>query len=108
MHNPVSVLENETHKLLWEFEIQRDNLISARLPYLIIIKKKKKKKQRTYRFGNLAVTSDHRVKLKESEMKDKDLYLARELKKNNKLWNMKVRVIPVVIGALGAVTKGLI
>ena len=25
-----------------------------------------------------------------------------------KLWNMKVRVIPIVIGALGTVTKGLV
>ena len=30
MHNPASVLENGTHKLLWDFEIQRDHLISAR------------------------------------------------------------------------------
>ena len=30
MHNPESVLENETHKLLRGFEIQTDHLISAR------------------------------------------------------------------------------
>ena len=29
MHNPISVLENETHKLLWDFEIQTDHLILA-------------------------------------------------------------------------------
>ena len=38
-------------------------------------------------------------------MKDKYLDLARELKK---LWNMKVTVIPIVIGALGTITKGLV
>ena len=32
MHNPESVLENETHKLLWDFAIQTDHLISARRP----------------------------------------------------------------------------
>ena len=29
MHNPKSILENEMHKLLWDFEIQIDHLISA-------------------------------------------------------------------------------
>ena len=33
------------------------------------------------------------------------LDLARELKK---LWNMKVTIIPIVIGAFGTVTKGLL
>ena len=54
---------------------------------------------------DFAVPADHRVKLKESEKKDKYLDLARELKK---LWNMKVMEIPIVIGALGTVTKELI
>ena len=29
MHNPEPVLENDTHKLLWDFDIQMDHLISA-------------------------------------------------------------------------------
>ena len=32
MQNPTSVLENETHKLLWAFDIQTDHLISAKWP----------------------------------------------------------------------------
>ena len=54
---------------------------------------------------DFAVPADHRVKLKESEKKDKYLDLARELKK---LWNMKVTFISIVIGALGSVTEGLL
>ena len=54
---------------------------------------------------NFAVTADHWVKLKGNEKKDKYLELARELKK---LGNIKVTMIPIVIGALGTVTKGLI
>ena len=54
---------------------------------------------------DFAVPADHRVKLKENETKDKYLYLARELKK---LWNMKATFIPIAVGALGSVTKGLI
>ena len=30
MHNPASVLENGTHKLLCDFDIKTDHLISAR------------------------------------------------------------------------------
>ena len=54
---------------------------------------------------DFTVPADHRIKLKENEKKDKYLDLARELKK---LWNMKVTIIPIVIGAFGTVTKGLL
>ena len=53
---------------------------------------------------DFAVRTDHQVKLKESEKEDKYLDLARELKK---LWNMKVKVIPIVIRAPGTGTSGL-
>ena len=43
MHNPAPVLENDTHKLQWDFNMQIDHLIRARRPELIIINKKKKK-----------------------------------------------------------------
>ena len=44
MHNPEYVQENETHKLLWDFEKEMDRLISARPSDQVIVKKKKKKK----------------------------------------------------------------
>ena len=108
MHNPAPVLENAMHKLLWDFNIQTDHLIPARRPDLIIIKKKKKKKEkekRTCKIVDFAVPADHRIKLKECEKKDKYLDFAKELKK---LWNMQVTIIPIVIGAFGTVTKGLL
>ena len=101
MHNPAPVLENPTHKLLWHFKIQTDHLIPATRPDLIIINKKK----RTYKIVDFAIPADHRIKLKEYEKRDKYLDLARELKK---LWNMQVTIIPIVIGAFGIVTKGLL
>ena len=55
---------------------------------------------------NFSIPAKHRVKLKESEKKDKYFDLAKELKK--KLWNMKVTIILIVIDAFGTVTKGLI
>ena len=45
-----------------------------------------------------AVLADHRVKLEESEKRDKKLDLARELRR---LWKMKVTVIPIITGAFG-------
>ena len=48
MGNPASVVENDTHKLLWNFDVQTDHLILARRPDLVLINKKK----RTYRIGD--------------------------------------------------------
>ena len=107
MHNPVPVLENDSHKLLWDFNKQTDHLIPAWRPGLIIINKKqnKKKPSESRKIVDFAVPADHRINLKESKKKDKYLDLARELKK---LWNMKVTIVPIVIGALGTITKGLL
>ena len=77
MHNPESVLENETHKFPRDFEIQTDHLISVRRPKLIIINKKK----RACKIVAFAVPADRRVKVKGSKKKDKYLDLARDLKK---------------------------
>ena len=48
MHNPAPVLENNTHEILWDFDIHRDHLISARRPDQIIIKKKKNNLQNSW------------------------------------------------------------
>ena len=75
MHSPAPVLENDSHKLLWDFNVQTDHLIPARRPDLIIINDKKK---RICKIVNFGVPADHRINLKESEKKDKYLHLARE------------------------------
>ena len=85
------------HKLHWDFEIQTDHLISARKPDLV------EKKKETCQIVNFAVPAVHRLKLKESEKRDKYLDLAKELKR---LWHMKVTVI--VIGAFETIPKGLV
>ena len=77
MHNPAHVLENDSHKLLWDFSILTDHLIPARRPDLIIIKKRK----RICKIVDFAVPADHGINLKESEKNDKYLDLARKLKK---------------------------
>ena len=92
---------NKSHKLLWDFNIQTDHLIQVRRPDIIMINKRK----RIWKIIDFAVPADHRVNMKEGEKKYKYLDLAREFKK---LWNMKVTIVPIVIGALGTVTKGLL
>ena len=67
MHNSESVLENETHKLLWHFEIQTADLISARP----CNNQQQQQQKRTCKIDDFAVPADHRVKLKESEKNDK-------------------------------------
>ena len=64
------------HKLLWDFEVQMDRIISARRPDITIINTYSRKE--TGRIVNFAVPADHRVKLKEPEKKDKYMDLARE------------------------------
>ena len=81
VHNSVSVLDDDTHKLLWDFDIHTNNLISARRPDQQQQKKKKKKKKRICKIVDFVVLVDHRIKLKECEKKDKFLDLAWELKK---------------------------
>ena len=53
MHKPESVLENETHNILWDFEIKTDHPILARR--LVLINKTKRK------LVGLAVPADNRT-----------------------------------------------
>ena len=79
-------------------KIGQDYSFGIIMMIIIIIKK-------ICKIFDFAVPADHRIKQKECEKKDKYLDLTRELKK---LWDMKVTIIPIVIGAFGTVTKGLL
>ena len=63
-----------THKLVWDYDIQTDHLISARRPDLVTIINKKKE---NLKIVNFVVQVDQRIKLKEIENKDKYLDLAK-------------------------------
>ena len=60
-NNQDSVQENDSHKFLWNIELQTDHLITARRPDLIIINKSK----RTCRIVNFPDPAHHILKLKE-------------------------------------------
>ena len=55
---------------------------------------------------DFTIPVEHKAKAKSKESKNIKKYLdvTRELKK---LWNIKAAVIPIVVGALGMVSKGL-
>ena len=59
MHNPAPVLENDTYKCLWDFDIPTDNVISApkTKPY---INQQKKKKKKICKIVDFAVPADHK------------------------------------------------
>ena len=69
MNNTKSVQETETHKILWDFEIQTDNLILAKQPDLVLVNKKKK----SHRIMNFAVSVDHWVKLKKKKKTKREI-----------------------------------
>ena len=101
MHNPASIVENDTHKLRWDFEIHVDHLILARWPELIIINKKRE-------FAKLS-TLLSRLIIKENWKNVKRRISTLTLLENwKKLWNMTVTILPVMIGAFGSITKGLL
>ena len=93
--------QSTIHPRKWDFKIRTGYLISVRRPDLVIVNKKK----RTCWIVNFVLPADQRIKLKDSEKRDKYVDLAREQKT---LWNMKVTVISNVIDALSTVTKGLV
>ena len=66
-HIPEGVVENEEVKLLWDINVQRDNVIEPRRPDIIVINKKERKGIIIY----IAVPADVRVWEKEKEKVEK-------------------------------------
>ena len=102
MHNPESVLVNDSHKVLCYSEILTDRLILARRPDRVIVNNKKKNLPNS---GLFRSSWPHGKNWKKLTRVANTYTLLENWKK---LWNMKVTVIPVVIGALATFTKGLI
>ena len=73
MYSPKSCIENRTHKILWDFEIQTAQPILARQPDIVIVNKKKSniKEKSTCQIVDFAVSADHREKIKEREKRNK-------------------------------------
>ncbi|XP_072169481.1 uncharacterized protein [Diadema setosum] len=100
MHEPQKVSENGQVKILWDFDVQTDNVIQHRRPDIIVVERA----QQMCTIIDVAVPEDSRVAEKEKEKIEKYQDLARELRR---LWNMRTKVIPIVVGALGTTPQQL-
>ena len=83
---------------MWDFSIQTDHVIEAQRPDLVVVDKK----DRSCKIIDFAVPRDSRIEEKEKEKIEKYQELGRELQK---IWNVKVKIIPLVVGSLGAIPK---
>ena len=78
------------------FSIQTDHVIEARRPDVV------DKKERSCKIIDIAVPGDSRIEEKEKDKIEKYQDLGRELQK---IWNVKVKIILLVVGSLGAIPK---
>ena len=83
---------------MWDFSIQTNHVIEARRPDLVVVDKK----ERSCKIIDFAVSEDSRTEEKEKDKIEKYQGLQRELQK---IWNVKVKIIPLVVGSLGAIPK---
>ena len=85
--------------ILRDFTVHTDKRIDANRPDIII----KKHEERSCIMMDVVVPSDQNNSLKEfqklSKYKDLDIEVT-------KMWKLKTKIIPVVIGALGMIKKG--
>jgi hypothetical protein len=94
---PEKVVENEKAKILWDFHIQTDKQVMANQPDIVIVDKEKK----VATIIDIAVPMDINIKAKEHEKIEKYQPLSEELRR---IWKVNTKVVPVVVGALGALT----
>ena len=92
-----SLLENEDYKILWDFSIQADHVIEVRRPDLVVVDKK----ERSCKIVDLQFLEIVGLK-RRRKIREKYQDLGRELQK---IWNVKVKIIPLVVGSLGAIPK---
>ena len=95
-----TVTENVDVTILWHMPIHRDRKITANRPDIVI----KDHKTKTCKLIDMAIPSDRKtsVKVTEKLSKYKDLEI-----ETNRMWGMRTETIPAIIGALGAIKKGL-
>ena len=94
---PEKVVENDQAKVLWDFYLHTDKQVIANRPDIVVVDKI----NRTTTIIDIAVPSDFNIKVKEIEKVEKYQALREELERT---WRTTAVVVPVVVGALGAVT----
>ena len=96
-HDPDGVVEDKGYKILWDFTIQCDTKIEALRPDIDKTKKE-------VRIVDVTIPGYVRLNGREAGKLEKYKVLKDEIAR---MWGMKeVIVIPVVVGALGAISTG--
>ena len=83
---------------MWDFSIQTDHVIEAQRPDLVVVDKK----ERSCKMIDFAVPGDSTIEEQEKDKIEKYQDLGRELQK---IWNVKVKILSLVVGSLGAILK---
>ena len=83
---------------MWDFSIQADHVIEAWRPDLVVVDKK----ERSCKITDFALPGDSRIEEMEKDKIVKYQDLGRVLQK---IWNAKVKIIPLVVDFLGAIPK---
>ena len=94
-------MANEKATILWDSPIITDRHVPSNKPDIVIQEKKSDRCQIIY----MAIQSDYNIQLKATEKMSKYVDLQIECQR---LWNKKVEVIPVIIGATGIVDKNIL
>ena len=102
-HVPKSVETSQGGKvtILWNQQVQTDRTIPNNKPYIII----RDNVKGTCMLIDVAISGDRNVIKKEVEkiLRYKDLTIEIQ-----RMWNVKTKVIPVIIGATGTISKSFI
>ena len=93
-HKPEVLMENNKCKILWDFTVQTDHEIYGRRPDIILVQKDKNLCQ----IIDFVCPNNGRLDNKELGKTEHYQDLAQELRK---IWNMKAKVIPLVVGSIG-------
>ena len=96
-HRAEKVLKDDRFQLLWDVPIRTDEVIREHRPDIVIVDKVKRETM----IVDVAIPGDARVGTKETEKMVKYRDLSIEVQRP---WEQKkVKVVPIVIAALGAV-----
>ena len=83
---------------MWDFSIQSDHVIEPQRSDWVVVDKK----DRSCKIIDFALPGDSGIDEKEKDKIEKYEDLGRELQK---IWNVKMKIIPSVVGSLGAIPK---
>lgn len=96
-HQPRNVEDNPRVTILWNTQVHTDRHIAANKPDIVI----KDKEDKKCLIIDVSVPLDNNVNLKfaEKKLKYKDLEIEVA-----RLWNLKTKIIPIIIGATGVLS----